>query len=203
MNAHLTYLCTVYDTTGIIFGKCSEEVVNSLPNEMQVRGSVSLSAFEDRNKLKRLPRFLKVSNDLDIQSCYMIRSLPKNLSVGRTLYCHNCTLLNEVPKNLKVGGTLQLERCSSLLELPEGMKIGRQLDLRRSGIREIPNDIIIGINLLIGSCFDINEDGIPESAQIGGKIIYNDLSTIEPSRLSETVREKLTKTNNPDWNDII
>lgn len=87
---------------------CPESVLDNLPENMEIRGNLSLST-----KITSLPRGLKIEGGLDLGGCYSLESLPEDL---------------------KIGWYLSLVNCFNLESLPQGLKVGKEIYIPQSGI---------------------------------------------------------------------
>lgn len=140
----------------LILRKCPKEVLNTLPENMEVRGDLWIGGGSYNKDIISLPVNLKISGTLDLRECTSLESLPEGLKVGGWLSLDRCTRIDTFPKVLKVGICLSLDRCLSIEYLPEELKVGSLLDLLYCiSLRKIPENIEVGHRVMINP--DVSE----------------------------------------------
>jgi hypothetical protein len=144
----------------------------------------------------------------------------------------NLDYASEIPDGLKVAGDLKITRSSAVffdgsVEVgqslvindsriegdPNRLRIGTTLHVHRSKMRMLPNDTVIGTDLVLSSVEDFRE--LPKAVQVGGSIRIDDTEicsldgrqefnelTLNRTQVSElpqgmVVRGDLTITNTP------
>lgn len=157
--------------------------VKKLPENMNYfKGSLVLSF----SKFSELPSTLTVKGNLDIGHT-LLKTLPDNLKVGNTLFLSDDKFITD-----SIGTkTLNLSlHGSEIKTLPPGIKLKGTLDLSDSHIEFLPNDLIIGGDLLLKDCKNIKS--LPDGLFIGGIL---DLEGTNIKSLPEDIVIQNKKTN--------
>jgi hypothetical protein len=87
------------------------------------------------------------------------------------LHLGNQDWLTALPSGLEVEGNLGLDRTHNLRRLPDGLRVGGRLALIASGIRVLPERLVVGAELLLNGADDWI-GLIPEDARIGGVVTF-------------------------------
>ena len=108
--------------------------LKNLPKNLRVGGRLSLKGCRS---LTNLPEGLKVGGWLDLRRCFSLETLPEGLKVEASLWLEGCTSLSSMPEGLEVEGSLNLRHCTSLASLPKGLKVGGNLYVDGSGVADV------------------------------------------------------------------
>lgn len=180
--------------TTLNLNKCDENVVNNLPDGMQMRGNLlylyNWPTWKDdsRDDVYRLPKNLKVSDDLTINSTGL-RYIPEGVSVGGNFSIKYAYDLKNVHNLFKVGESLIMS--SSKVEfLPDNLKVGYHCDLHGCNhLRSLPSNMKIGGCLDITLCRKLKK--IPEDLYIGGWVVYYYGSKVKKEEVPLHLKAKL------------
>lgn len=147
---------------------CEQDVLDVLPDGMQVRGQLNII---DNPSLTRLPRNLGIKLGVWLNGCRNFRYLPEGLSVGTDIGLYDSGI-TALPDDLTVNGELRISGCVNMTELPSKLTVNGWLILSGcEGITSLPEDL---------------EIAVPYKIYING-------SGIDPSTVPEKFRERIGK----------
>ena len=116
-------------------------------DDLHINGDLYLS---ENQKLKSLPKGLKVRGNLDLSSCKNLTSLPEGLEVGGNLTLDDSNITS-LPKGLKVGGDLY-SSFTSIKVLPEDLLVNGGITLTFSHIESLPEGFTFNGYLSVNKC---------------------------------------------------
>ncbi len=166
--------------------------LTSLPNELIVKGSLSINAC---GSLTSLPKGLKVEKDFWISDS-AIESLPENLYVGGDVNAWEGSLvsvstgihirgdldlrkngqLNAFHGDITIGGKLNLGGCQMLTQMGSKVKVGGDFCANGSGLISLPEGFHVGGDLYLVGCTDFTT--LPNSFFLGGDLSIRDCNQV-------------------------
>ncbi len=130
----------------------------------------SIQPWTDGNDLSSLMgnEIIYELEELSLQDCPMLCGLPLRLRVMKNLCLRGIGSVGHWPRDLMIGGDLRIADCPAMEMLPSMEVRGSLAISGRSGLRRLSPGTIIGRNLDLRSCIDL--EGVPSDLRVGGLI---------------------------------